>query len=59
MCNSIAPAIFNRDYLKILIFEFQNLSSSAFFEQSTSYLAVMFLRQFRREWLSPIFDLGL
>jgi hypothetical protein len=52
MCNSIARAIFNRDYLKILIFDLQNLSSSTFFEQSASYLAVIFLRQFRREWLA-------
>jgi hypothetical protein len=59
MCNSIVRAIFNRDYLKILFFELQNLSSSTFFEQSTSYSAVMFLRQFRREWLSSIFELGL
>jgi hypothetical protein len=59
MCNSIVCAIFNRDYLKILIFELQNLSSSTFFEQSTSYLAVMFLRQFRRDWLSSIFELRL
>ena len=41
MCNSIARAIFNRDYLKILIFELQNPSSSTFFEQSTTYLAVI------------------
>ena len=59
MCNSIACVIYNRDYLKILIFELQNISSSKFFEQSTSYLAVIFLMQFRRELLSSIFELGL
>ena len=59
MFKHIAHVIFNRDYLKILIFELQNLSSSTFSGQSTSYLAVVFLRQFRREWLSSIFELGL
>ena len=56
---SIARAIFNRDYLNILNFELQNLSPPTFFEQSSSYLAVMFFGQFRREWLFSIFDLGL
>jgi hypothetical protein len=38
MCDSIARVIFNHDFLKILIFELPNLSSSTFFEQSTLYL---------------------
>jgi hypothetical protein len=47
MCNSIARAIFNRVYLKILNFELQNLSSSTFFEQSTSYFADISFGQFK------------
>jgi hypothetical protein len=59
MCYSIVCVIYQRDYLKILIFDLQILSSSKFFEQSTSYLADTFLMQFRRELVSSIFELGL
>ena len=59
MCNCIARAIFNREYLDILIFELQNESTPTFFEQSSSYLAVMFFRWIRKDWSEWIFDLGL
>jgi hypothetical protein len=42
-----------------ILVELQNLSSPTFFDQPTSYMAVIFLGQFRREWLGLIFELGL
>ena len=59
MCNCIARAIFNREYLNISNFELQNESTPPFFEQSSSYLAVMFFGSIRKDCSEWIFDLGL